>query len=247
MKKIVVISVLIGLTLSLFAQKEGFISEMDYQSEVYGGFMFHTNGWGLSINKTRRIEDNKKWLFSADLITMTHPKEAKRLNPYIDNTKRYVYGKLNYLTVFRPSIGRQKVIYNKGKKRGVQVAYSYNIGVAVGLTRPVYLEIAYPSILGRPEGSTPSTEIYNPQIHNPDMILGRASYFKGFDKTNVYAGLHGKLGLSFEYASADNLVRSIETGLAVDVYFKQVPLMAFAHNQRVFLTGYLSFYFGKKQ
>ena len=246
-KKFLFISVLIGLPWSLFAQKDDFVSDIDYTSEVYYGLLFHTNGWGVSISKAKYIEDGKRWLFSADLVTMKHPKEEKRLNPYIEGTKRYVFGKLNYFTVFRPSIGRQRVVYSKGDKRGVQVSFNYNVGASIGFVRPVYLEVYHPSILGRDEGATPSTEVYDPNSHNPDMILGRASYFKGFDKTNIYPGLHGKVGLNFEYSGVENLVRSVETGVAIDVYFKQIPIMAFAHNQRAFFTGYLSFYFGKKQ
>ena len=247
MKKVIFILVLIGVSQSLFAQKEDFVSDIDYTSEVYYGLVFHTNGWGVNATKTKYIDDNRKWVFSVDLVTMKHPKEEKRLNPYIEGSKKYVFGKLNYLTILRPSIGRQRVIYNKGEKRGVQVSFNYNVGASIGFTHPVYLEVYYPSILGRDEGATPSTEVYDPNLHNPDMILGRASYFRGFEKTNVYPGLHGKLGFNFEYAGAENLVRSIETGVTIDAYFKQIPLMAFAHNQRVFFTGYLSFYFGKKQ
>ena len=233
--------------MSLFAQKEEFAAEMDYSSETYGALIYHTNGWGVSINRTKLIEEGKKWIFSAELVTMKHPKEEKRLNPHVEGTKKYVFGKLNYFTVFRPSIGRQKVIYNKGQKRGVQVAFNYSVGAAIGLTRPVYLEVAYPTVLGRPEGYTRLVEVYDPEIHDPEMIFGRASYFNGFDKMDAYVGLHAKLGLNFEYSGANNLVRAVETGIAIDAFNKQVPLMAFAHNQRVFLTGYLGFYFGKKQ
>jgi hypothetical protein len=247
MKKLLAISILFCLTVSLFAQKDDFVAQIDYTSEVYGGLVYHTNGWGVNINKTKRINEDKKWLFSSELVTMKHPKEEKRLNPYREGTKRYVFGKLNYFTVFRSSIGRQKLVFQKGDKRGVQVALNYNIGASIGLVRPVYLELLYPTVLGASEGATPSSEVYDPEAHKEEMILGRSTYLKGFDKTMVYPGIHGKVGLNFEYGGTDNLVRSIETGIAIDTYFKQVPLMAFAHNQRVFLTGYLSFYFGKKQ
>lgn len=247
MKKLLLIWFFVGFSLGIFAQKESFACSAEYDSELYGSIMFHTNGWGISGTKLKHRTEAKKWLFTAELVTIKHLKEEKRLNPYVDNTKKYVYGKLNYFAVLRPSIGQQKIIYAKGSKLGVQVAINYNIGASIGFTRPVYLEILYPSVLGRPEGSTPSSEAYNPELHKPEMILGRDTYFRGFNQTTVYPGIHGKVGFNFDYASVSNLVRGIETGLAFDVYLKKIPLMAFVHNQRFFVTGYMSFHFGKKQ
>lgn len=247
MKKVLLLAYFVGLSLGILAQKPSFEPAVEYGSELYGSAIFHTSGWGVGITKVKYKEESGKWLFSAEVVTIKHLKEEKRLNPYIDETKKYVYGKLNYFTVVRPTIGQQKIIYDKGNKLGIQVAINYNIGASIGFARPVYLEISYPSILGRPEGSTPSSEVYNPDIHTPDMILGRDTYFRGFNQTKVYPGLHGKVGFNFDYASEIGLVRGIETGLAFDAYLKKIPLMAFAHNQRFFVTGYMSFHFGKKQ
>ena len=242
-----ILYVFILLSHNIVAQDADYESDVVFNSEVYGSLIFHTNGWGAGIHKTWLVSEEKKWILSGELVTIKHPKEEKRLNPYIDNTKRYVYGKMNYFSTFRPTVGRESIIFNKGAKRGVQVSSSFALGGSIGFARPVYLEVLYPSILGRDEGATPSSEIYNPAVHNPDMIVGRDSYFRGFDKTQVFPGFTGKVGLVFDYAGSNNLVREIEVGLILDAYFKRIPLMAFSHNQRMFLTGNLCFHFGKKQ
>lgn len=247
LRKAIYILVILSFSLVGYTQ-ENTHSEttLFYRSELYGGALVHTNGWGVNIVKSRRITGFKKRLFSAEIVGMKHPKEDKRLNPYDDSAKRYVYGKLSYFTVFRPSIGKQKVLFTKRTKKGVQIGYSYLLGASIGLARPVYLEVAKPSILSKPPEIPVSTEKYDPDEHNTDMILGRASYFRGIENSTIYPGGHAKFGLNFEYASEDNLIRSIETGFTLDAFYKTVPIMAFTNNNRFFVAGYVSFQIGKK-
>ena len=90
---ILVISVF--LTQGLFAQNNDY-DDVVFNAELYGSIVLHTNGWGVGIHKAWLVNEDHEWLLSGELVTMKHPKEEKRLNPYIDNTKRYVYGKMNY-------------------------------------------------------------------------------------------------------------------------------------------------------
>lgn len=219
-------------------------SRLFYRSNVSGGAGLHTRGFDAGIRRGYRIDGYRNFLMSMELSTMKHYKEVKQLAQEIGTLKRYTYGKLNSLFIVRPSFGMQKILFTKDAKKGVEIAYNWMVGASLGLVKPIYLIIADPSI------STPnyerSTVAYDPEKHYPGNIVGKASYFRGISDMKVYPGLHAKFGFMFEFAPDDELIRSVETGVAIDAYHKKVPMMAYATNQQVFLTYYLNFYIGKK-
>lgn len=215
-----------------------------YRTELYGGLILHETGFGAMFRKGYRKTGFSKTLLSAELVTMKHPKEIKSFNPYVDdNNKSFIFGKLNSLTVLRPTIGRQKIMYSKIAKKGVEVSYMYHAGLSLGFVKPVYLEIAE-SI--SPNAQTINVEKYDSEEHSIEQIIGRASFTRGLDEIRIYPGLHTKFALNFEYAPMDDLLRAIEVGTAVDLYAKEVPIMAFTDNSQFFLKFYLSLQFGKK-
>lgn len=244
--KNIILILLISLSVAVSAQTDGYSFSGDESNpEIYGGLVFHSNGWGVNVTKSTALKNDRRFLLSADLVTLKHPKEEKRFNQNFDNTKKYVYGKMNYFMTLRPSVGYQNVVFEKGAERGVQVSTKTNVGGSIGLARPVYLIISKPGVS---DGSSrESEEPYNPEEHQPDRILGRASYFKGFNQSQIYPGVFVKTSLNFEYSSNEAVVRAIETGVAIDYFFKQVPLMAFTHNQSWFLTAFISVNIGKRQ
>jgi len=214
-----------------------------YRTEMYGGIMAHSQGFGLNFRKGFRKTGFKKNLLSIELVNMRHPKEYKSFNPYVDDTKGFFFGKLNSLFILRPSFGRQKVLYSKEARKGVSVSMLYFGGVSIGLLKPIYLEVANRSL---PSYDFLTTERYDSESHSFDRIFGRAPFTRGLDELQFYPGLHTKFALNFEYAPMDDLLRAIETGASLDVFHKEVPLMAFADNSQFFLTLYINLQFGKK-
>ena len=91
-----------------------------------------------------------------------------------------------------------------------------------------------------------SEEKYNPDEHYIDDIYGRAPYHRGLGQTRIHPGGYAKLALSFEYADYHDDVKSIETGVILDAFPKQIPIMAFNKNQQFFLTFYVSMIYGRK-
>ena len=66
-------------------------------------------------------------------------------------------------------------------------------------------------------------------------------------------GVFGQFGLSFEYGENPTKIRSIETGVSLDLYYQNVPIMAdldpsdsLNPNNLFFLSFYLSINYGKK-
>lgn len=206
--------------------------------------MIHTSGFGLGYRSGKHITGYKKRMFEIELTGMKHPKEIRTVNPYFENSKSYIYGKENSFLLVRAGIGKQKIINSKPYWGGVELRYFYYGGLSLGLLKPVYLYILH-------ETSTPyqynlSIEKYDPDKHFAENIFGRASYFQGFNKLKPMPGLYFKTGVNFEYGAYDESIKAIEAGVALDVYSKSVPIMAFVKNRNYFVSLYLSFHFGSR-
>jgi hypothetical protein len=218
--------------------------------------MLHTLGYGfgyrVGINKT--YYQNK--MFEFDLFEMRSPNQIKTYNQNYQNPRSYVYGKLNNLYIIRAGIGKQHLINRKPYWGGVEVRAFYYGGIDIGLAKPSYLYIDYYLnvnnvliIQDRP------LERYDPDKHfpgigsNPDTlsdIFGRGPLLSGFNKIRPYPGLYAKGGFNFEFSEQNDRIKSLEIGASVDVFPLPVPMMAFQDKKYFFVTGYLSFHFGKR-
>jgi len=213
-----------------------------YRNEGSFGVYIHTaGGLGLAYRRGQMMNAKRKRMFELEAQNFKHPKEVKSVNAYFQNSKGFVYGKLNSLLLLRPGVGIQNQIYQKSDKKSVEIRYSYFVGATITFAKPVYLEIIRDS-----QQSTPSVERYDPEVHSIDMIYGKAPFFRGIEKTKIYPGAYAKLALSFEYADRYNGIKAIETGVLVDVYPESLPIMAYTPKQYVFPSLYLKIIWGKK-
>lgn len=218
-----------------------------YDRSVYGGAVLHTSGWGVNVSFTKNKGAFKSRLFQIDVVGMKHPKEVRSFNPYFEDTRSYIYGKLNNFFIIRPTIGKKYLKFDKIRKSGVAIGYNWRFGPSLGFTKPVYLEIGIPQ-----EGSQFNiidviVEKYDPELHLPDNILGRASGLRGFDELGLQPGIHAAFGLNFEYDPEREGVKGIEVGATVDYYpFDEVEIMAFSQNKSLFFNFYISLQFGTK-
>jgi len=231
---------------TLFAQQPaqeevGFV----YRSEAVGGIMIHTNGFGFTFRYGRQKTYLNKTSYGLDLVNMRHPKEVKVFNPGYDDGKGYYYGKLNSVIILRPSFGYRKILFQKKRDQGVEVGFNASIGPSLAFMKPVYLKIITPA--SDPNGKPDvSEEKYDPDIHHIDNIYGRASSFKGLNETKIVPGGFAKFGLHFEYSPEEDGIKAIEVGGIVDIYPKEITLMANNQNKFYFLTLYVNLIFGRK-
>lgn len=257
-KKYLILFLLLPFAASVFAQEktireedkdllsEDSDTEILLKQEASGGLVLHSNGWGFIFRRGTHATAKKKRMWEIEAVSMKHPKEFKSVNPYFENAKGYIYGKQNSLLVLRGGYGHQRVIYHKEDRRngGVEVRYHYYGGASLGLTKPVYLEILIPTNV--PFEFTLTTEKYNPDEHYIDNIYGKAPFAKGLNEIKVNPGVYLKSGFSFEYASRQDNIRTIEAGVVVDGYYKKIPIMALTENKQVFLSFYVNIQFGAK-
>lgn len=215
-----------------------------YQNSIYAGAIIHTNGWGAHITIGKAKTAFKSRIYQLDLVGMKHPKEIRTFNPYREQPRSYIFGKLNTLFIIRPSIGNRIVSFDKIRKSGVSVGYNWRVGPSLGIMRPVYLEIGVP---GQYPYQQVVVEKYDPEVHKYDDILGRAGGLRGLNELKLKPGLYGAIALNFEYDANRYGMKGIEIGATIDYYpIEPVEIMAFAENYRFFFNFYLSLQLGKR-
>jgi hypothetical protein len=214
-----------------------------YRNEASFGIFAHTNaGFGIAYRRGIHVTAKRKRMFEIEAQNFKHPKEVKTVNPYYENAKGFVYGKLNSVLLVRGGVGIQNVIYDKSDKKSVEIRYSYFLGATLAFAKPVYLEIIQPNT----DPPKPSSMQYDPVRDSITDIYGKSPFFTGISKTKIYPAGYAKLALSFEYADRYNGIKAIETGVVADFYPKAIPMMAFNKNQNIYVQLYLKIIWGKK-
>lgn len=220
------------------------VNSVALKTEVYGGVTMHTSGWGATLNYTKFKTVKTKQMLTLDLASMKHSKEIK-IQGYVDqNSKDFVYGKLNGFLVTRIGYGMKYTAYEKTREKGVNIFWHWNVGPSIGFLKPVYLDVVNITPNGRI--STPIQEPYNPENHNLNNIYGRTKGIRGLAETKLIPGGFAKLGLEFEYNDDREFIRALAVGVAVDVYPKKVEIMAFAENSFIFPSLYINVMIGKR-
>lgn len=215
------------------------------KNEVTYGLNTHTSGTiGIQFRRSYNLTVNKKRIYEGDFIGMKHPKEVRTVNPYYDNAKSYVFGKLNTFNILRIGTGYERTLYNKAERNGVEIRFVYSGGLSLGITKPIYLEILKPTPLTNQYDIV--VEKYDPEIHFIDSIYGRASFIYGINQLRFHPGGYAKIGFNFEYAPIFENVKALEIGAIIDVFPKEIPIMAFTKNKQFFLTFYITLMFGNK-
>ena len=207
----------------------------------------NSNGWGLNYRYGKRLDGFRKRILDIDYAYIKHSKEIKTQNPNYENQKRFVFGKLNTMFVFRGGIGLQKEIYSKFDKGGVAVKYFYEGGLTLGLLKPVYYKIVDSSLYSNNERFLflSDKKFDNTSIHAVEDIYSRASFFKGIDETKIKPGVFVKFGLSFVYSNIYDVLNAIEAGIIVDGFYKVVPIMATQKSDQIFVSLFISYRFGR--
>lgn len=214
-----------------------------FKSESSFGIGMHTNGFQLTYRYGKFLTGFTKRIYEIEVANIKHPREIKSIYPFEEDVRGYIYGKLNTFIAVRPSVGFQKIIFPKQSIRGVSITYIAQLGPSLGLAKPVYLNIVESEVF---RNRVITKKKYDPEEHTTNNIYGRASFFNGIGETKLYPGLFSKVGLHFDYSTDRETLRSLEVGLQLDAYLKEVPIMAFAENRQFYLNFYLAIFFGNR-
>lgn len=235
---------------ALFAQQTIFEETVvKYDTEIAGGVLIHTNGFGANFRYGKFLTGFKQRMYQLEIANWKSSREIKSFNPFYDDVKGYVYGKLNTVAMVRPSIGVHKSFISKQSLSGVSINYTALFGPTFAFLKPVYLEIGSRTDSGSFQlpYNIISTERYDPVKHQFVNIYGRAPFLKGLGEMKIYPGIHTKLGINFEYANNNDILKAIELNFTADAFLKKLPVMAFSENQQFFFTLSVNLLYGVKQ
>ena len=243
MKKLL-ISTLILVLGAGYVFSQGDLNEQQkvfFRNERTIAVLLNTDGWGLSYRQGKRIDFLNKKIIDVDFGTLRDSKEVKLSNPYYQTPGTFVFGKLNFVFYLRGGYGHQHEIYKKADLGGVAIRFFYSGGPVVAFCKPIYYKILVPY------NSTEFTieeQKFDIKKHDPTMIYGKASFFKGFNELKLVPGLFIKSGFNFEYSKEDKIIHAIELGAQINAFPKTIPIMATEKNKAIFFSMFASYRFG---
>jgi len=212
-----------------------------YKNERTFGVFLSSNGFGGDFSYAKRINARNHNLYQVELFSLSHPKEIKMSNSFYSN-KSFVFGKINNFYELKGQWGRSSEIYRKNDAGSISVRYFYSAGPTIGFLKPVYYEIYYST--GVPYEYYTKVEKFNTSVHQSN-IFGKASFFEGIDEISIIPGVSAKFGFSFEYSRRNININAIEFGAGIDIFPKEIPIMATETNQFFFLNLFAGYRFGK--
>jgi len=247
-----------------------------YNKEFTMDARLHTNGFALAANFTKIKTYYKSAYFQLEIGDIKHPKEYRQNSDSQivsqGTPQSYILGKENALYAIRAGYGRIRYYSEKAKRKGVSIGINYEGGATLGLLKPYYLDIRQTDPGG--PGLIPTrAERFNPNepcdFLDPSRIYGSAGFFKGLGELDIRPGLHGKVGVHFDWGAFDEFVKAIEAGIMIDVFFQKIPHLIHINqdiydimdvncphlqpaqiennpNRQIFLNLYVSLHLGKR-
>jgi len=248
-EKILILFLLI-ISLPVFAQfdtelQDSIENKILYNRERTYGVALHSLGIGVNYRTGKRITYFKTRVLEFEFVSMKSYKQVKMINPYVVNSKRYVYGKSNDAFILRAGVIWKKLLNRKPYWGGVEVRFTYGGGLSLGIAKPYYLYIIK-DISGSGETFTIVPERFDPTKHSNTDIYGRAPFSKGFNEITIHPGIQLKTGLNFEFGTKSTKIKSLEIGGAIDILPTGMTIMYSNSNQIFFPTLYLTISFGKR-
>lgn len=231
--------------------------EQSYRKEFVYGVNFNTQAGllgGVSVRSTHVLDDWRLRFWSLEGVMLKNAKE-ERIQTSVGS---FIYSKINYAFVLRPSVGVQRILFRKAADAGVQVNGLVSVGPSLGLLMPYYITYDRTGAKSVPPIANASSddivdEQYDPAKHPKDAILDRGPLFSGIGQTQLVPGLHLRGGLSFEYGRYRDAVTGLEVGFLVEGFSKRLLILspnnsadAARLNRQFFPSVYLTLYFGHR-
>jgi hypothetical protein len=225
------------------------------------GLIYNKEKVVLIEGKTNGLDVGYQWgelktyyrttFYRLNLGFLRHSKET-RINPLgvtTPTTNSYYYGKRNSFWQLKAGWGEKRYLSEKDGIRGVAVGYSYNFGPSLGLLKPYYLQ------KGTNGNDTRLNQNYikysvetEKDFLSKNRISGAAPFFTGIDEIKTQIGGHINWGLHLDWGAYEDFVRSLEVGIAADIYLRKVPIMVFdAENRNYFFNLYAHFQLGRRK
>lgn len=235
MKKLVAISFIFLLPFMVSAQFE---DDLDYYREITWGINKNTNSaliGGFTFKMGFQMNEGVFHTYGLEILNVTHPKEQKYFGQV--SGSNYIWGKANHLYSFRFQYGREKVLFKKAPQKGVQISTLFAGGPTWALVSPYYVQ----------DTNGKYAKFTTSDFPSRTAVGGSGKIFQGLGEAKHQLGVNAKTGLSFEFGNFKSSVVGLETGLALEAFSKEIPIMAIEDNRSVFTSIYFTIYWGRRR
>lgn len=227
-----------------------------YRYESAIEFSLHTNGFLIGYNKGKIITYDKTQYYHFSLGYIKDPRERRQnKNVAFDgqSSSTFTYGKLNSLYVARAGFGRKRYLSEKAKRKGIAVGYNYEVGPAIAMLKPNYLNILYTIEVDGQQFNELREEKYSGEnadmFLNYDRIFGGAGFSKGWSDLTFTPGVQAKGSIIFSLGAYDKYVKMVEVGIMADLFIKKIPILAETEevsNKPYFVNLYITLQLGSR-
>lgn len=241
---LVVLVILLLLPTETYSQAEPQPDDFEYSSEFNFGINFNTNArlvGGGTLKYAWLARKNQYHSLGLDFVNMSHPKESNVANQFTGST--FTPYKLAYAIILRPTYGREFLLFRKGVEEGVHLNARFAAGLAMAAMKPYY--VLY-DVTNRRDPTRATSVRYNPTAHQLGDIYGSGNLFQGINEVEFIPGATAKAALAFEFGRFNGSVIGIETGVNLDYFSKELPILHGVDNYRGWSSLYLTLYYGSK-
>jgi len=236
--KIYILGVLLSMSSNIAGQKVLLPKQVDvdwkgivYKKEKSFDFRWHENGFAIGYNSGKLRTYYKTNYYNIE-IGYTKDFREKRQNKnfavsVFNNSRSFVYGKVNSLINLRAGFGRKKYLSEKARRKGLAIGYNVEAGPSIAILKPYFLDLIYITEDGGPfEIRSEQYSEENAEVFLDDnSIFGSSGFFTGFSDLSIVPGLQGKAGLHFAVGAFDKYVKAMEIGLGADLFIKKIPIL----------------------
>jgi hypothetical protein len=207
-------------------------------SGLLGGFVVRSSS-PVTVNKKNKAVHR---YLAIEAVNIKHPKEKVVVGVY---GTRFSYGKTNYFFSLRPEYGREWYFFPKSSENSIGLSGILAFGPSIGLEKPYYIKYA------RQGTDTPVAVAYNPDIHTDiNSIAGSAGILQGlFTGIKINPGAHIKAAANLDMSTFGDNITGFELGTTMEFFARKPEIISskFTSNPRVFVSAYLTLYFGNKK
>ena len=228
-----------------------------YNKELSFDLQFlQTNGWSFAMNSGKIKTYYLTPFYHISIGELKHIKEYRQqslesLGGSFGNNQSFILGKQNNLFAVRAGYGQKRYFSEKAKIKGLAVGISYEAGPTLGLLKPYYLDLRYPSDSG-------GSDVFRAQKYNEEnhdiflertRIGGAAGLGKGFSEIAIRPGFHAMASAHFDWGAFDEFVKAMEAGFMIDFFFGDTDIMVETEgveNRPFFMNVFINLQLGKR-
>ena len=229
-----------------------------YRQETGVDFRLHTNGFAFALNFGKIPTYDRVNYIHFEIGYLKDPREKKQnknlsIGPY-GQSNSFAFGKVNHVFILRGGWGKRVFLSEKAKRKGIAVGYNYQIGPALAITKPYYLELQYKEDIDGRIVTEIRNEPFSAENQDKfldfDQIYGGGGFFNGFGELGFTPGIQAKGSVFFALGAYDKYIKTVEAGVMVDVFPRNIGIMAETEavsNKPYFVNLYVSLQLGTRK